>query len=239
MGEIRVGTCGWPMRQADYYETFGVIEIQQTFYQPPQVATAQRWRAEAPAGFEFMVKAFQAITHPPNSPTYRRSRLAKEEKMKCGRFRDTKPVRDGWAATRRIAEALGASWVIFQCPASFRPIETHLNNLRRFFRWVDRGDLRFGFEPRGPAWTDELVRELCGELELIHVVDPFERQPVRGTPRYFRLHGGSDYRHRYSDEELDRLHEMCTAKLTYCMFNNMHMAEDAKRFLDRIEAPAR
>jgi uncharacterized protein YecE (DUF72 family) len=37
---IRVGCCGFPMAHAVYYRHFSVVEVQQTFYQPPRIATA-------------------------------------------------------------------------------------------------------------------------------------------------------------------------------------------------------
>jgi len=51
-----------------------VVEVQQTFYQIPRIATGKRWREEAPPDFEFTMKAWQLITHEPSSPTYRRLR---------------------------------------------------------------------------------------------------------------------------------------------------------------------
>jgi uncharacterized protein YecE (DUF72 family) len=53
MPDIRVGTCGFCMRQAELFRTFRVTEIQQTFHQPPRLATVERWRRDAPDGFEF------------------------------------------------------------------------------------------------------------------------------------------------------------------------------------------
>lgn len=218
------------MAQRAYYERFGVVELQRTFYQPPRPATAARWRRQAPPGFEFTLKAFQAITHPPSSPTYRRSGLGAAERAQCGGFRDTAMVRAAWTRTLEIVRLLRAPVVVFQCPASFTPSEEHLAALRRFFRWAERGEAVFGWEPRGD-WPPGLVRELCRELELVHVVDPFVCEPVWGTPRYYRLHGIGGYRHRYSDEELGRLRAACRGGLTYCMFNNVSMRDDALRFL--------
>jgi uncharacterized protein YecE (DUF72 family) len=228
--EVRVGTCGFCLTQREYYRRFAVIELQQTFYHPPLLATAERWRREAPEGFEFTLKAFQAITHPPASPTWRRSRLPEAERALAGGFRATRVVRGAWRTTLALARGLEARFVVFQCPASFAPTERSLADLRRFFGWAERGGLRFGFEPRGTAWEDALVRELCRELDLVHVVDPFEREPVHGVPRYFRLHGGPGYRHRYGAAELRWLLGRCTARPTYCLFNNLAMRDDARRF---------
>lgn len=239
MSQIRIGTCGFGMRQAAYFDRFRLIEIQRTFYQPPQVSTAERWRDQAPEDFELTVKAFQAITHLPSSPTFRRSKLSDAEREECGAFRDTATVRHAWQQTLGIARALHASFVIFQCPARFKPADEHVNNLRQFFGWAERAGLRFGWEPRGNDWTAPLIKGLCRELERIHVVDPFVDRPLRGTPSYFRLHGPvrngrNVYGEAYTGDELQALKEKCTAKRTCCLFNNRTMAGDAERFQRRV-----
>ncbi|MEM5824892.1 MAG: DUF72 domain-containing protein, partial [Thermofilaceae archaeon] len=74
---IKVGTCGWSAKggREAYFAHFSVIELQETFYKLPLEETAEKWRSRAPPGFEFVVKAWQAITHPPSSPTWKRSGL--------------------------------------------------------------------------------------------------------------------------------------------------------------------
>lgn len=56
-----------------YYREFNVIELQTTFYKPVSSKTLEKYRREAPAGFEFAVKAWQAITHPFSSPTWKKA----------------------------------------------------------------------------------------------------------------------------------------------------------------------
>ncbi|MET1127893.1 MAG: DUF72 domain-containing protein, partial [Thermoproteota archaeon] len=63
------GCCGFPLSRKRYFERFNVVEVQQTFYDPPSADTLRRWREEAPKGFVFTVKAWQAVTHPSSSPT--------------------------------------------------------------------------------------------------------------------------------------------------------------------------
>jgi hypothetical protein len=55
-GQIKVGCCGFAAAQKKYFELFKVIEIQQTFYQLPEIRTAEKWRDAAPPGFEFTMK---------------------------------------------------------------------------------------------------------------------------------------------------------------------------------------
>src|SRR5688572_1186578 len=70
---VRVGLCGFTMAIEDYPLRFPVVEVQQTFYQPPRDETMRGWLAATPKDFEFTLKAWQLVTHPGASPTYRRT----------------------------------------------------------------------------------------------------------------------------------------------------------------------
>jgi uncharacterized protein YecE (DUF72 family) len=70
--KVRLGTSGFGIAQGKYSELFSCVEVQHTFYQPPKLSTLKRWRAAAPHDFEFVLKAWQLITHDAKSPTYRR-----------------------------------------------------------------------------------------------------------------------------------------------------------------------
>lgn len=227
---IHIGCCGFVRARAEYYRHFEVVEVQQTFYRPPRLSTVQAWRDEAPPDFIFTLKAWQIITHPASSPTYRKARLTFDAPADhYGFFRPTAEVHAAWDRTRETAEALQAPVVVFQCPAAFAPTDEHIANLAAFARQVDRGRLLFAWEPRGP-WPDDLVRDLCRDLSLLHVVDPFQRPPVTQKMAYFRLHGKTGYRYRYTDADLQQLHAGCRAyEEVYCLFNNVTMWEDALR----------
>jgi len=223
MVRIKVGCCGFPVSMKKYFETFEVVEVQKVFYNPPRVETARGWKEQAPEGFEFTVKAWQVITHPPNSPTYRRAGL---KLSNCGFFKPTKIVFEAWEKTREIAKALDAKFILFQTPKSFKDTKENINNMKEFFRTIER-EFIFGFEPRG--WSKENILKVCQELDLIHVVDPFVDEQLYGEISYYRLHGFEGYKHKYTDEELEKLYEMCR-KDSYVMFNNIHMFDDALRF---------
>ncbi len=219
------------------------MEIQQTFYQLPRPATAERWRAEAPPGFTYALKAWQLVTHRANSPTYRRLRepLAGAPGA-YGAFQDTPEVHAAWARTLGFAQALGARIVVFQCPASFTPTPGNLANLRRFFTRAERAGLTFAWEPRG-SWDPALVRDLCRELGLVHCVDPFAADSTYGEIAYFRLHGRDGYRYRYTDADLRELARTCRAaqdsgrRGVYVLFNNASMLDDARRFQRLLRQP--
>lgn len=229
---VTVGCCGFQGARAAYFAAFGAVEVQQTFYQPPRAATLARWRAEAPPGFVFAVKAWQLVTHAPSSPTYRRLTrpLSADERAGAGSFRDTPVVAEAWATTRAAADALGAAAVLFQCPPSFGPTGENVGRLLAFFERADRDGRAFLWEPRG-GWPRDLVRDLCEAAGLWHVVDPFADETTTPDRCYYRLHGRGGWRYRYDDGELGDLAAMLPADAaSYVFFNNVHMREDALRF---------
>jgi uncharacterized protein YecE (DUF72 family) len=247
MTRVLVGCCGFPCSRPQYYKRFETVEVQSTFYRLPRPETASRWREEAPGGFVFTFKAFQALTHPTTSPTWRRSGLSPEE-LRGKEFGWLRPTEDNlraWRETAEIGRLMGARVCVVQCPPNFRCTEENAENLRRFFRRVRR-EFAVAWEPRGD-WGEhpDLIRELCRELDLLHCVDPLRSDPLHfGSARiaYFRLHGfgrPSMYNYRYSREELERLRERAEGlkgkvREIYFMFNNVHMLEDALRLRELL-----
>ena len=87
-GNLRIGTSGWsypngegrwngvfypargergfkPGEELRYYAThFDTVEVNSTFYRPPDSTLTRRWVAQTPEDFEFSVKLFQSFTHP-------------------------------------------------------------------------------------------------------------------------------------------------------------------------------
>ncbi|HEX6178562.1 MAG TPA: DUF72 domain-containing protein, partial [Thermoanaerobaculia bacterium] len=176
----KVGLCGFTIGAQSYYGLFPVVEVQQTFYDPPPPATIERWRIQAPAGFEFTLKAWQVITHFGTSRTYRRlkSPFTEKQKSEAGGFRVNETVLGAWDVTRAAARRLRASAILFQCPASFRATDENIESMRKFFATIEKPrGVRFLWEPRGP-WPDDIVLQLCHDLGLVHAVDPFVRPSV-------------------------------------------------------------
>src|SRR5205809_475462 len=46
-----------------YAERFRTVEINNTFYRPPERSVLETWAAQVPADFRFVLKAPQEITH--------------------------------------------------------------------------------------------------------------------------------------------------------------------------------
>ncbi|MDI6859343.1 MAG: DUF72 domain-containing protein [Methanocellales archaeon] len=228
---IHVGCCGFSVGREKYFQSFKLVEVQKTFYKPPLIKTALRWRESAPKDFEFTVKAWQLITHLPKSPTYRRANIEVPSEEKYGFFRPTKEVFNAWERTKEICEALETKIVLFQTPHSFRATKENVANMKEFFSSIS--GFTFAWEPRG--WDDVLVREVCKELGLVHCVDPFVGKPTHGDIIYLRLHGIGGYRYRYKKEDLLTLRRFCEAdKGVYCLFNNVYMYENALEFKEMI-----
>lgn len=236
------GTCGFAESHGETFRDFGIVEIQQTFYQPPRAATAQRWREQAPDTFVFSIKAWQLLTHEATSPTYRRLKepLSDHQLTQAGGFKWNPVTRMAWDRTLELAEALDAEAIVLQTPRSFLPTRSNLRRIYRFFEAIERQGRRMIFEPRGDAWTDEIVGPLVTDLVLIHAVDPFLRRPVGRGVRYFRLHGkpAYHYRYRYTDTDLSALRGMLSRTgPNRVLFNNHSMVADAKRFIGLLSGP--
>ncbi len=251
--KIKVGTSGFGIARSKYTGVFECVEVQHTFYQPPRISTLERWREEAPPEFEFVIKAWQLITHDAKSPTYRRLKkeLSEGERQAAGYFQATPIVKEAWEVTLACALALRARIVLFQCPASFKQTKENISNLSKFFKTIARSSkrtanrhpLNFAWEPRGD-WEPKVVKKICDELGLWHAVDPFVASTVTPDKLYFRLHGRGGWRYEYHEEEMRELAAMIPATKSavslpkgsvevqgsYVFFNNVRMTQDALRF---------
>jgi uncharacterized protein YecE (DUF72 family) len=244
--DVRVGLCGFTMAMEDYPLHFPVVEIQNTFYEPPRDNVMRRWLAVTPSSLEYTMKVWQLVTHAAGSPTYRRMQNPLAAGAEPGFFRDSAAVEEGWRRSLECARILGATAMLFQCPASFTPDVDNVTSMRGFFERIERPGATLLWEPRGPAWVKNrgLALSLCRELDLVHVVDPFVTDPEPGHPVYWRLHGISGPRHSYSDGELqqlaERLRRAAPPSPAYVMFNNLPRVGDAKRFVRLIgQRPSR
>jgi uncharacterized protein YecE (DUF72 family) len=225
-----------------YASRFPVVEIQNTFYEPPRDAILQRWRQATGSSLEYTMKVWQLVTHGVSSPTYRRMKQPPDADSEPGGFRESSAVSEGWQRSVECAEILGATGMLFQCPASFGPTQDNVRAMRTFFERAKRPAARLMWEPRGKPWVAHraLALALCADLDLIHVIDPFVTPPPTGRPVYWRLHGLGGARHSYSDTELRELHSLLVrsepAGPAYILFNNLPRASDAHRFAGIVGA---
>ncbi len=245
--KIKVGCCGFAVKGGSkaYYEEFQLVELQTTFYKLPRIATAEKWRREAPEDFEFTLKSWQAVTHPTSSPTWRRAgiRIMPDMANKYGLLRPSKENFEAWSRTKTTMTALKSRICVIQCPPAFEAGEEHIRNMREFFNSIDRKGVQIAWEPRHKTWHNNLAltKKMCDDLDLIHTVDIFKRQPVsKNSIAYIRLHGlpgEINYAYKYTNKDLKLLAEKVLAlqeqekEEAYVLFNNLSMANDSKKLI--------
>ena len=150
---VRVGTSGYnyaewkgtfypaklPAAQMlEYYaQRLTTVEVNYTFYRMPNAKTVAGWDAATPAGFTFILKAPQRITH-------------------FARLRDVDdPLRYFLEMARRLGPKLGP--ILFQLPPNFKKDLDRLNDLLTQFP----ADLRCAWEFRNDSWfTDDVYEAL-------------------------------------------------------------------------------
>jgi len=98
---------------------------------------------------------------------------------------------EAWEETKERAEALEAKVCVLQTSAGFDCSEENEENMRELLGRIDRSSIELAWEPRGD-WkkNPDRVREICEDLDLVHIVDIMRRAPVSSHDiAYVRLHG--------------------------------------------------
>ncbi|MEM3439850.1 MAG: DUF72 domain-containing protein [Candidatus Bathyarchaeia archaeon] len=241
---VKVGCCGFPVAMRTYFSRMKLVEVQSTFYNIPSRRSIDNWIRDSPQGFEFSVKGWMAITHPTDSPVWRRSKASPPgDPANYGFFKPTEENVRAWERTREVCEALGARICVLQTPPGFGASRESIENMEGFFSSIRRDGLRIAWEPRG-EWKDRRgkVGEICERLGLIPVFDILRHEPMAiGPIAYARLHGlgGREYNYgyKYTDDDLNRLLNKVSSlegsgiSEVYVLFNNIHMFDDALRFM--------
>lgn len=162
--EIRVGTSGWnytewrgsfyptaikPAGMLAYYaQHFSTVEVNNTFYRMPTAKAVEGWAATVPAGFRFVLKAPQRITH-------------------FARLRDVdEPVRVFSDTAGLLGTKLGP--LLFQLPPNFKVDAGRLASLLALLPPA----VRAAFEFRNPTWfTDEVYTRLAARNAALCIAD--------------------------------------------------------------------
>lgn len=184
-GQIRIGCSGWnyphwqgrfypeqqtPQEWFPFYATFfDTVELNTTFYQLPAAKTFQTWRAQAPDGFLYAVKANRYLTH---------IKKLREPAEPLKRFLDRVSL---------LGEHLGP--ILYQLPPRW-----HLNRERlAYFLDLLPPHLRHVFEFRDQSWMGEEVFRLLEQRGISFCTHDLSglRVPRRavGPIAYVRLHG--------------------------------------------------
>ena len=255
--KIYVGTCGNRVGLKKYLKLFDTLEINATFYDFPSEKTLKNWEKafKEEKAFRLAIKAFQGLTHPLSSPTWRRAKLSPEEREKfrgrvgCLRLN---PVTEALLKrTLEMATRLSAYFLLFQLP---RKCESEKENFIRFFSRLREfcggtKGLHYGLEIRWPE--GDFLEKMYEEFGIVPVFDPFifpeYLDRFKDLPLlYLRLHGTLErgrlnYNKRYGEDELRALGRRLSglrAREILVLFNNIYMHEDALRFKKHIPLPS-
>jgi uncharacterized protein YecE (DUF72 family) len=180
---LRVGTSGYnfpewkgtfypaklkPPAMLPYYaERLSTVEINYTFYRMPNAKTVAGWDQAVPAGFTFVLKASQRITH-------------------IGRLKDVDdPLRYFTETARPLGDKLGP--ILFQLPPNFKKDLARLKDVLTLFP----ADLRCAWEFRHDSWfADDVYDALrTGNAALCVADTDTGHTPLVATADfgYFRL----------------------------------------------------
>jgi uncharacterized protein YecE (DUF72 family) len=223
-GELRIGCSGWVYRDwrgvvypellrqrewfAEYARLFDTVELNNTFYRLPPVATVEKWAAQAPPGFVYALKLGAFGSH----------------RMK---LRDASTWLPNYLdRAARLGPALGPTLV--QLPPHWRRNTDRLDE----FLSVAPSSMRWAVEVRDSSWLHDdvfAVLERHGAALCIH--DLLEHHPwIRTTGwAYVRFHGpnarAEKYVGRYGGRRLWRPAErLCEWRAqgadVYAYFNN-------------------
>ncbi|MGZ4190759.1 MAG: DUF72 domain-containing protein [Actinomycetota bacterium] len=216
---IYVGTSGWVyddwkgrfypkgMRDEErfpfYAARYPTVEINYSFYRLPSEDAFKHWRAQAPPGFLFAVKASRYITH-------------------IKRLRDPKDSVDlFWARARLLGDRLGP--VLFQLPPRFPADPPRLQTLLETLPKKMKPALEF----RDLSWERDDVFDILDrhKAAFVYADRPRARVPdvVTGGWSYIRFHQGSTVGPGYPRAKLARWADRIAtikAQDVYIYFNN-------------------
>ncbi len=248
---IYVGTSGWsypagegtwtgyfyPMgkiNELEYYsQFFNTVEINSSFYRPPNPGYIYNWVRRTPRDFLFTAKLWQKFTHPKMyEETTGREAIISQNDINLFNSSLEPLYKSG---------KLGA--LLAQFPPSFKNGDYGQQILYAVIRAF--GQYRLAVELRHRSWSDDentakLLRE--NDVTWVQIDEPkFPTSIAKDTPitsdmAYFRFHGRNKemwwegnsetrYKYLYSSEEIDELAGKVKlvndrTNLTFAMFNN-------------------
>jgi len=249
--KLYIGTSGWSypkgegtwigyfypkgkINELEYYsQFFNTVEVNSSFYRPPNPEYTYNWARRVPEDFLFTVKLWQKFTHPKmyEEATGREAVISQQDVDVFNRSIEPLVRYD----------KLGS--LLAQFPPSFKN-EGHgqqvLAAVIRIF-----GEYRLAVELRHRSWSDDpniarLLKE--NNVAWVHIDEPkfkssiAEELPTTSDMAYFRFHGrnaemwwagdsATRYKYLYSPGEITELSERVKSaaqetRLLFALFNN-------------------
>lgn len=249
--KLYIGTSGWSypkgegtwigyfyprgkINELEYYsQFFDTVEINSSFYRPPNPSYVYNWARRVPEGFLFAVKLWQKFTHP------RMFEKATGQDAAISQA-DVDLFKNSIEPLAKYGK-LGA--LLAQFPPSFKNDDFGLQVLEAVSRIF--GEYRLAVELRHRCWSDD--QNTANILEQnnvawVNIDEPkFQSSiaaevPVTSDMAYFRFHGRNAemwwkgdsetrYKYLYSTEEINDLAANVKSvsektKLLFAFFNN-------------------
>jgi uncharacterized protein YecE (DUF72 family) len=266
---IYIGTSGWSypkgegtwkgyfypggkIYELEYYsQFFNTVEVNSSFYRPPDPGTVYNWARKVPAGFLFTVKLWQKFTHP------------KMYQEATGM--DTTVAQQDVDYFKKCLEPLAKAGKLGALLAQFPPSFKNDGYGRQVLQGVANafGLYNIAVELRHRSWSDDAGTALLlkeNHMAWVKIDEPrfsssiAAEVPVTSDTAYFRFHGRNAkdwwhgdtetrYRYLYNEEEIKGLAERIKeargkTKLLFAFFNNHWQAyaprnaNDLKKALD-------
>jgi len=248
---IYIGTSGWSyprgegtwtgyfypagkINELEYYsQFFNTVEINSSFYRPPNPGYVYNWARRVPEGFLFTAKLWQKFTHPRMF-----SETTGEEAIISQK--DVDLFKHSLEPLARYGK-LGA--LLAQFPPSFKNDNYGKQILSAVIKTF--GQYRLAIELRHRSWSDDeetaqLLRE--SNVAWVHIDEPkfqssiAENLPLTSDMAYFRFHGRNAemwwkgdtetrYNYLYSPVEIQGLTNKVQSatqrtRLLFALFNN-------------------
>jgi uncharacterized protein YecE (DUF72 family) len=249
--KIYIGTSGWSypkgegtwkghfypsgkINELEYYsQFFNTVEINSSFYRPPNPGYVYNWVKRVPWDFLFTVKLWQKFTHPKmyEEATGEAAAISQD---------DVDLFRRSLEPLARYGK-LGA--LLAQFPPSFKNDGFGRQTMEAVIKTFN--EYRLAVELRHRSWSDDentarFLRE--NNVTWVQIDEPKFRSsiavevPVTSDMAYFRFHGRnaemwwrgdseSRYKYLYSSDEINELAEKVQVaseqtNLTFALFNN-------------------
>jgi uncharacterized protein YecE (DUF72 family) len=248
---IYIGTSGWSypkgegtwngffypggkINELEYYaQYFNTVEVNSSFYRPPDIGIVYNWAKRVPAGFLFTVKLWQKFTHP---------KMFKEATGK-----DANIEQADVDLFKKCLEPLAKADKLGALLAQFPPSFKNGDYGRQIIGAVAKAfsPYRLAVELRDRSWSDDPNTETllrAHNIAWVQIDEPrFSNSvaaevPVTADMAYFRFHGRnaanwwhgdteSRYQYLYNEAEITELARRINkagekAKLTFAFFNN-------------------
>jgi uncharacterized protein YecE (DUF72 family) len=205
-GIIRVGTSGWHYSHwrgafydpkiavkaqfEEYAKSFDTVELNNAFYKLPTANTVRIWKAKAPAGFLYAVKAHRFITHMKKLKSAKDSVDLFMDRISC------------------LGRKLGP--VLFQLPPKWN---LNVSRLEEFVALLPKRQ-RFAFEFRNVSWYHQDVYDVLKKknsaLCIYELAGHHSPTVITADFVYVRLHGpGDKYQGSYTEGVLSDWARQC------------------------------